>query len=410
MSPVSHRFGWYLALLQLVFTLCWTVYAIYLPKLAATAGLLPGAVILLLMLDQAIFTVCDFATGIAADKMTRVLGRIGPWVAGITALSCLALLLLPYVAAAGASWLIAVTVIWTVTSSALRAPPLMLLGKYAAKPALPYLTGLAMLGYGIAGAVSPYLAVTLRNADPRLPFALASIVLVLTALGMIAAERKLAAQPKPNPEAEPAPAHAFGNLTTPAIVFALGMIVLALGYQIHFALESAPLYLRFAKPDQLSWLMPVFWIGFNVAMFPASLLTKRFGGYAVMGAAALLGALAIVATHLAHSLDLLVAAQFASGAAWGVILMSAFTVAFTVGANGGEGRMSGLLFSTLALATLARMAAVASGMSGEASLRSVLQWLPVFCWTLAGVALLYLALAGVQRWASQARDGAKGTG
>jgi len=57
MSPVSHRFGWYLALLQLVFTLCWTVYAIYLPKLAATAGLLPGTVILLLMLDQAIFTV-----------------------------------------------------------------------------------------------------------------------------------------------------------------------------------------------------------------------------------------------------------------------------------------------------------------------------------------------------------------
>jgi hypothetical protein len=410
MSPVSHRFGWYLALLQLVFTLCWTVYAIYLPKLAADAGLLPGAVILLLMLDQAIFTVCDFATGVAADKVTRVMGRIGVWVVGLTVLSCVAFLILPHVASAGAAALIAVTVIWTVTSSALRAPPLMLLGKYAAKPALPYLSGLAMLGYGMAGAVSPYLAVTLRNADPRLPFALASIVLVLTALGMIAAERKLAAQPKPETEPEAAPARAFGTLTAPAIVFALGMIVLALGYQIHFALESAPLYLRFAKPDDLVWLMPVFWIGFNIAMFPAGLITKKFGGYAVMGAAALIGALAILAAHWAQSLELLVAAQLASGAAWGAILMSAFTVAFTVGANGGEGRMSGLLFSTLALATLARMAAVASGMSGEASLRSVLQWLPVFCWTLAGVALLYLALAGVQRWASQARGGAKGTG
>jgi MFS family permease len=410
MSPVSHRFGWYLALLQLVFTLCWTVYAIYLPKLAADAGLLPGAVILLLMLDQAIFTVCDFATGVAADKVTRVMGRIGVWVVGLTVLSCVAFLILPHVASAGAAALIAVTVIWTVTSSALRAPPLMLLGKYAAKPALPYLSGLAMLGYGMAGAVSPYLAVTLRNADPRLPFALASIVLVLTALGMIAAERKLAAQPKPETEPEAAPARAFGTLTAPAIVFALGMIVLALGYQIHFALESAPLYLRFAKPDDLVWLMPVFWIGFNIAMFPAGLITKKFGGYAVMGAAALIGALAILAAHWAQSLELLVAAQLASGAAWGAILMSAFTVAFTVGANGGEGRMSGLLFSTLALATLARMAAVASGMSGEASLRSVLQWLPVFCWTLAGVALLYLALAGVQRWASQARSGAKGTG
>jgi hypothetical protein len=34
----------------------------------------------------------------------------------------------------------------------------MLLGKYAARPAIPYLASLAMLGLGIAGAVSPYLA------------------------------------------------------------------------------------------------------------------------------------------------------------------------------------------------------------------------------------------------------------
>jgi len=401
MSPITHRFGWYLAVLQLFFTLCWTVYAIYLPKLAASAGIPPGAIILLLMLDQAIFTVCDFATGVAADKVTRVLGRLGVWVAALTVLSCVAFLALPFVASAGAPVLIAVTVVWTVTSSALRAPPLMLLGKYAAKPAIPYLSSLALLGYGLAGAVGPYLAVTLREVDPRFPFALASLVLVVTALGMISAERKLAAQPPPATEPTAAPAQAFGTLTKPAIVFALGMIVLALGYQIHFALESAPLYLRFAKPEQLSWLMPVFWVGFNVAMFPASLITKRFGGYAVMGAAALIGALAIVAAHVAQNLEFLVAAQLVSGAAWGAILMSAFTVAFTVGANGGEGRMSGLLFSTLALATLARMAAVASGIGGDATFRAALQWLPALCWAFAGAALLYLAVAGLKRMAAR---------
>ncbi|MGA8969017.1 MAG: MFS transporter, partial [Pseudolabrys sp.] len=57
MGTTSQRFGWYLAVLQLFFTLCWTIYVIYLPKLAATAGLAPKAVILVLMLDQAIFTV-----------------------------------------------------------------------------------------------------------------------------------------------------------------------------------------------------------------------------------------------------------------------------------------------------------------------------------------------------------------
>ena len=51
------------------------------------------------MLDQAIFTVCDFATGIAADKVTRVLGRLGVWVAAATAVSCAAFLALPFIAA-----------------------------------------------------------------------------------------------------------------------------------------------------------------------------------------------------------------------------------------------------------------------------------------------------------------------
>ena len=399
MSAVSHRFAWYLAVLQLFFTLCWTMYAIYLPKLAASAGVAPSMVIVLLMIDQAIFTVCDFATGIAADKVTRVLGRLGVWVAAATAVSCAAFFALPFVAGFGALALGAVTVVWTITSSALRAPPLMLLGKYAAKPSIPYLSALAMLGYGIAGAMAPYLALTLRDVDPRVPFAVASIVLVLTTLGMIWAERMLAKAPQPKPTSPPV--RSFGAMTTPAIVFALGMIVLALGYQMHYALASAPLFLRFATPGEVQWLMPVFWIGFNISMFPASVVTKRFGGYTVMGAAALVGAFAIIGAHAAQGLGLLVVAQVLAGAAWGAILMSAFTVAFAIGENGGEGRMSGLLFSALALATLARMATVATGLNGDPGLKAALQWTPTVCWALAGAALLYLAIAGIRRWTAR---------
>ena len=393
MSAASHRFGWYLAVLQLFFTLCWTVYAIYLPKLAASAGIAPSAVILILMLDQAVFTVCDFLTGIAADRMTRVLGRLGVYVTAATALSCAAFLALPLIAPAGAAALLTVTCVWTVTSSALRAPPLMLLGKYAAKPATPYLASLALLGTGIAGALGPYLAITLRDIDPRWPFALASLVLVLTTLGMISAERRLVQQ---EPAAKAAP-RAFGRLHRRAAVFALAMIVLALGYQIHFALESGPLFLRFAKPADLEWLMPVFWVGFNVTMFPAGWLTKRIGGYAVMGTAGLIGALAIAAAYVASGLGMMVAAQLAAGAAWGAILMSAFIVAFSIGENGGEGRLTGLLFSTLAIATLARMAAVATGTSADPLLKTALAWAPVACWAAAGALLLYLALAALRR-------------
>jgi len=47
-----------------VFTLGWTVYAIYLPRLAASVGIAGTAVIFILMLDQAIFTITDFAMGV----------------------------------------------------------------------------------------------------------------------------------------------------------------------------------------------------------------------------------------------------------------------------------------------------------------------------------------------------------
>lgn len=142
--------------------------------------------------------------------------------------------------------------------------------------------------------------------------------------------------------------------------------------------------------------MPVFWIGFNIAMFPASLVTQRFGGYAASWAG-IIGALAIAATYLAQGLQGLWIAQFIVGAAWGAILMSAFTVAFAIGENGGEGRMSGLPFSALALATFARMTIVAAGLGTDANLRGAVQWLPTLCWALAGAGLLYLAVAGVRR-------------
>jgi hypothetical protein len=94
----------------------------------------------------------------------------------------------------------------------------------------------------------------------------------------------------------------------------------------------------------------------------------------------------------------MVIAQFVAGAAWGAILMSAFTVAFAIGENGGEGRMSGLLFSALAIATLARMATIATGFNADASLRAFLQGLPIACFVVAGAALLYLAATRAKAW------------
>lgn len=384
-----NRTGVYIAVLQLLFALCWTTYVVFLPTLAAEVGIAPGAVILILMLDQAIFTVADTAMGIAADRVTALAGRLGLLVGIATAVSCAAFVALPFVAASGPSAqaaFIALIVVWAATSSALRAPPLTLLGKYGARPALPWLSALTMLGYGLAGAVSPYLGVVMKTIDARLPFVISSVMLLIVTLALSKVERGLAtAQAVAK---TPAPGKPTGRLP---LLFIAAIVLLALGYQMHFSLNSAPIFLRFAKPDDLQWLMPVFWIGFNLALFPASAVVKHRGGLIVMGAAGLLGALAVVGAEYAGDLNVLIVAQFVAGAAWGCMLMSAVSAALAIGQTGAEGKLTGLVFSALALATFARMAAVAGGLQKLPDYAPLLHWAPVACWSVAGAGLLVLA-------------------
>jgi Major Facilitator Superfamily len=398
MRKIPQGAGLYLAVLQFVFALGWTVYAIYLPRLAASVGIAAGAVIYILMLDQAIFTVTDFAMGVAADKMSRLIGRLSHWVAAITALSCLAFVGLPFVAGAHLSpaAFLALTITWAVTSSALRAPPLMLLGKYVARPAIPYLASLTMVGVGIAGAVSPYLAMTLANEDPRLPFIVASVALVLTSLALSKVERDLAKNAPANPEP---PKTIDRAVPAPVLIFALAMVIFALGFQLHVFFNTAPRFKQFT--NDIGTLLPVFSVGFSVGMFPASLLAKRWGGLPVMGLFGLVGAAAIVVMELSGTLGVVVAAQLIAGAAWGAILMSAFTAAAALGYTGHEGKTTGVLFSTLAIATFARMATTAAGALSDPSLAPLLHWAPIACWTVGGAVLVVLSVAQIRRVAPQ---------
>jgi hypothetical protein len=348
------------------------------------------------MLDQAIFTVTDFAMGVAADKVSRLIGRLGHWVAAFTALSCLAFVALPFIARVagnagiadtrlGPAVLMVAIVVWAMTSSALRAPPLMLLGKYAARPAIPYLMSLAMLGLGIAGAVSPYLAITLAKQDPRLPFVIASVALVLTSLALAKVGRTLAKDAPAKPEPPK-----IVDRAIPVIVFALATVIFAFGFQLHFFFNSAPRFKQFTS--DVSTLMPVFWIGFSIGMFPASLITKRWGGLPVMGLFGFIGAIAIVVMEFSGTLEVVVAAQLIAGAAWGCILMSAFSAAAALGYTGAEGKTTGVLFSALALATFTLMATTASGALNDPSFAPLLHWAPVVCWVVGGVVLVALSI------------------
>lgn len=374
--------GTYLAVVQFFFALCWTVYVAYLPTLAAQVGIPKSAVIWILMLDQLIFVLSDYAFGVASDRAAKVVGRIGRWVAGVTLVSCAAFLALPFVAPSGsATVFLMLVVLWSVTSSALRAPPLTLIGRHAAKPQLPWLVALSALGLGVANAIAPYLTLHLRAMDPRVPFVLASVALALVTWGIVAAERALVRDGTAKaPEAAPT-----GLPAIPGFLAAAALAAVA--FQVHGFLNSAPLYLRFAPPDQLAWLAPVFWVGFNLAMLPAGALTKRVGGWRVMLAGAAVAGLCTLAAQRAPSLQALIAAQGVAGAAWGCVLIGAFSTALALGHTGREGRFSGALSSVLALAALSRMAVVAAEWQKAPELQLALAWAPVAGWAAAAAVL-----------------------
>ena len=384
LSSVPHRVGVYLGVVQFLFALTWIVYVIYLPQLAAKAGIPKQWILPILMLDQAIFAAMDCAMGMAADRMARIAGRVGSAVLAVTLVSCAAFLLMPFAApAGGAAALLALVVLWSVTSSALRAPPLVLLAKYASPASQPWLASLSLFGLGVAGATAPYVGMMLAGVDPRIPFAIASIALAAATLGMLWAEKTLARSEKP--AASSGAGFSFDVL---AVSFLAAVLLLALGVQIHVALSSVPQYLRFAKPAELAHLVPTFWVGFNLLMLPAGLAASRYGPVPLMAAAGIAGAGALFAAAQAKGLSSLVAYQLLAGGAWACVLAGAVGAALALGRTGREGFLTGSIFALLALATFARMAFVYFELNKSVQLTGLLAAAPAGAWLAAGLLLM----------------------
>lgn len=376
--------GLYLAAVQFLFALGWVVYAVYLPQLAKAVGLEAKWVPWLLMADQLVFLVTDLAVGLASDRAARVLGRIGSAVLVATLLSSLAFVALPLAAVQGSPALfVGLTLVWAVTSSALRAPPLTLLGRYVAKPAQPTMVALNALGLGIAAALAPYLALKLKALDPTLPFVLSAASLAAVTLGIVAAERALARRGPARSDETQSPARSGPAAT--AFLFACAAAALA--FQWHGFVASAPLALRFAPAAELPWLLPVFWVGFNLALWPAGLLAKRIGPLRSLALGAVLAACGNSLASGATALSLLLTGQAIAGIGWALLLCSAFCAALQLGAGGREGLFSGALSSTLAGAALLRIGVVA-----------FVAPLPATAVALAGLPALGFALCALLVW------------
>jgi MFS family permease len=372
----------YVGIVQFFFAVTWTVYVVYLPQLVEQAGIARSWVPWILVADQLVFAAVDVATGFWVDRVRQSVARLGPAILGVSVLSGLAFLALPFMHASPAL-LLAAILVWAVTSSALRSPPWALLSRHAATPRLPWLSTLTLTGTALAAAAAPYLGVALRGIDPRVPFVVSTLTLVAAVGGLVIAERRFVSNSPPSESPEK-------QASLRVVLFFAALLLMALGFQAHFSLNSAPQYLRFAPQSDLAWLLPVFWIGFQAGMLPSSRFVKRLGTLPVMALAAACGALATLACAFAATKTLLLAAQFAAGACWGVASVAAYTSAVGFGRTGREGRFLGTLFAVLALATMLRIVTNATGFAAE--IKFLLTWLPAASWLAAGLLLIYARL------------------
>jgi len=375
----------YLSVVQFFFATMWTIYVIFLPALAQSVGIPREAITWILVLDQAIFTLTDFLMGFAADSVARAIGRIGPSIAGVTALACALFVAMPSAAGTGSPVLfVVVLVIWAATSSALRAPPWVLLSRYAATPSLPALAALGMVGVSIGGASAPYLGVLLRGADPRLPFALSSVTLAATTGGLVWVERALSHQVPGAAEADNrssvAAVHVARAINPTTRVLLTGGALVALGIQAHISFNSTAEYLRYASAQDLDYLLPIFWVGFNLFMFPASAVTPRLGSGLVLASAAGLGTLGLLVAAIAPNLALTIAGHVVAGGAWGSVLMAGLSTAISLGRTGREGVLSGLWFSTQSLAAFVRILVVAAHVDQQSGFTALAAWAPGALW------------------------------
>lgn len=383
-SLAASRAAWLLAAVELFFSLSWVVYVIFLPELLVRGGVDKRYLGWLLAADQLVFALADWSMGVAVDRARAALRRIGPMLVVLSAVSAVAMFLLPWLAAMPMAFL-ALTGLWVATSSALRAPPYVLLSRYAGRSALPRLAAIQLLGLAAASALAPYLAIVLKGVDPSLPFALSALAVAVSALALVVVER---GQPASRPVAADVTRSEPGGAVKGAWVFLLLIaLLLAFGQQVHTAINSAPQFKRLADPALLSWLMPVFWIGFSVGLLLVDRLVRARGALQVLQLACVAGALSLSGAVLAVSLALLVLTQFASGIFWGFILCASIGVAAERGYPLHTGRSTGALMATLAVAAFSRLGLAASAGTGFGVL---VDWLPAVIWCAAALFLLRL--------------------
>lgn len=346
-NKVMKGSGLALASVQFFFTLGWTVYATYLPELLKGAGIALTWLPWLLMADQLIFATMDIAFGVMADRVADGYRKLAHLLLWLTTVSAGAFLLLPLLASISSGLLLVVLIIWVVSASVVRAPTMVLLSKRAKAAQQGRLVAGYAFGMALASALSPFLGLVLKGADPRLPFAISALTLLAAVFVLL---RFSGSQPAETESDAPPPLPFNAYLP---LLLVLGLATFA--FQLHAFVNAGPLYLAHVAKESLPWLMPLLWLGFSAALLGVGRLVKRFGALSVAATGLLLTAIASYASVTVNTLEALIFFQVLAGAGWALAFSGLMERAAADGTRGAEGVFMGSFFAITALGSFARI-------------------------------------------------------
>ena len=392
------RLALWAALMQGLVGISWIAYVAYLPRLLEMVGISAQRALWILLADQILFVLFDWIAGSQADRIARVRGRVCKWLAVVAALSALLLLLLPWAAATGSALVfLTVSLLWTMSSSVMRAPVLGMLGRLGTPQAKSKVISYALAGLGLAGAFAPFLGGLFKEFSPYWPMAVTAVTMMIASAFAVWIEPRQLAVSAGDVKAEmnaTSSSHKWPLPLQPSreLAWIAGLMMVAgSGMQLLTGEIGGSTFKQMGAVPLMLWL-PIFWASFFIAQPWCKRLIdrthERRASFIYPAMALLVAALALLLGRYSGQLAVFALSQAIAGAAWGLMLASALTYATQVAAPSNAGAASGIVFAMLATGNVFRLTLTAAGVDIMASLH----WWPALVWIVAAVMMLVWTL------------------
>ncbi|NJO20111.1 MAG: MFS transporter [Spirulinaceae cyanobacterium RM2_2_10] len=303
---IQARIGWRrvggITAVQAAITLCWVIYAFYLPELLVDLGYRRELAIILLNLENLLEVAIEPLFGGLSDRTQSQLGTRLPWIGLGVVLSAALLLFLPFLTWLGSPssawrWLLPVlAVAWAAAMAIFRSPTLVLLGRAAPTPQLPLAAAALTLVEQLVGALRFTAYTFILSLGPLFTFAIGSLALLVAA----AVLRVVTPPDPPDPE----PRRSLPTLNWRAVVLFVGTGI-ALATALRFSLAALGQTAAQWLGDERAGLgLLVFSTLAALCALPAGKLATRTGNTRAMAAGAVATGLLILAVCFAPSLRL----------------------------------------------------------------------------------------------------------